>query len=137
MTDTALSLDTGIRLAEVVSIIGGIAFGSVRIGRLSGRFEVLITQQGKEITELRNHIAPIFEVTTALAVQRVELAAVQISVAEVGQAIVALAKQDERLINQAKRIDRTEQDISDLRRGRGWIQKEFDNEINQRAVRGD
>lgn len=122
MGDAVITLDTGIRLAEFVGLIGSVGYASVRIGRLSGRFEVLITQQGKEITALQDHMEPLTTTTTAIAVQTVKIAALESGMSDIGKAIVVLAQQDERLINQARRIERAEQMIDDLRRGKGIIQ---------------
>lgn len=54
--------------------------------------------------------------------------------------IVDMARQTTRLDNQGERINRHDQEIADLRRGKGFIQDEVDGEYNReghRKVRGN
>lgn len=97
MTDAPTSIDTILKVVEIVSILGGGGIVFFKMGRVTSRVETLLAQSAIEITALK------------------------LSVQSMGEVITKVAVQSERLDNQAKRIENTERHIDELRRGEGLI----------------
>lgn len=96
MTDS-VSLDTAVRIIEIVSFVGaglGIIF---KMGKMTERFELIGKQQAKEITELKTEVKALSNVMTLVAVQK------------------------ERLDSQAERLNLLDQRYEDLRHGEGFV----------------
>jgi cell division protein FtsB len=107
MSDTASSLDTGLKVVEIASILGSMAVVFYKMGGVTSRVETLLAQSANEISSLKSSIQAMSEVVTKVAVQST------------------------RLDNQADRIAATERHIEDLRHGDGFIVKRQIDRVNQ------
>ena len=97
MSDAGVSLDTGLKILEIGSILGGGLLVMFKMGQMTAKFEVLIRGQGAEITELKANVIAMREVITNVAVQK------------------------SRLDNQADRMGQIERRLEEMRHGQGYI----------------
>jgi hypothetical protein len=102
--DPATTLDLVMRAGNFLMMAAGIGAVLWRLSRMATRFEMVAEQHGKEINELKSTVIKLSDVVTTQAVQ------------------------SERLNNQGTQIAALTQEIADLRRGRGFIQRETDGE---------
>lgn len=58
---------------EAAVLLVSVGLVLVRLGRMAEKFELLIQNQGKEITDLEKEIAVLRSVLTTVAVQKVEI----------------------------------------------------------------
>lgn len=98
------ALDSALKVAEIIGIVGGLVGGLVgvgaglyRIGRMSERVEAAIERQAENIAALQSDVRTLNEVVTKVALQ--------------GQRLDATDARTERL----------EKLVDDLRRGEGHI----------------
>lgn len=97
-------MDTGISAAELikftiegVTLLGGGSVLMLRIGRLMEKFEQIVSQQTKEISDLKLEVAQMRGVVTQIALQ--------------GERITALQS----------RIDTVDKRLYDLQHGEGFV----------------
>jgi hypothetical protein len=69
MTDPSLNLDTILKLIEIVSVIGGGGVVAFRLGRVTTQFEAGMSQQAKEIAELKGDVKAVNKLITDMALQ--------------------------------------------------------------------
>jgi TolA-binding protein len=91
-----ISLDIALKVAEIVSVLGGGTVVAFRLGRTTQRVEAAMTQQGYEINSLRDEIKTLSKLITEVALQ--------------GQ----------RLDMQDKRLDTLDRRYEELRHGEGF-----------------
>lgn len=92
-----LTLDQLLKVGEIVSILGGGAYVAFKLGRTTSRFEAAL---GNQNLLLENQALEISELKTETK--------------KLGDVLTKIAVQENRL-------DRIEGDISDLRRGKGYV----------------
>lgn len=97
IADASFNLDTTLRLAELVTLIGGGAIIVFRMGRMTERFELIGQRQADEISELKRAVGRFGDVLTDLAVQK------------------------NRLDSQAERINLLDKRYEELRHGEGFV----------------
>ena len=97
MADVGLTLDTTLRLAELVTLVGGGVVIVFRMGRMTERFELIGQRQADEISELKRAVGRFGDVLTDLAVQK------------------------NRLDGQAERINLLDRRYEELRHGEGFV----------------
>lgn len=100
----SVDIDTILKLAEIVSIIGGGGMVAFRLGRTTSRVEAslniqnkILESQSEEITSLKLETRKIGDVLTAIAVQ-------------------------------GTRIQRVEDDLRELKHGRGFVRNKIEGE---------
>lgn len=96
MPDPSL-LDTSLRIAELLAVLGGGGIFIFKSGRTASRFEQVVRQQSLEIGELKTGVQAIQKLITQNAVM------------------------DERLVNMGTSISRLEDWYDELRRGEGFV----------------
>ena len=97
MTDIAITLDAALKIAEIVSIIGGGGLVVYRLGRTSAKIEAAMTLQAAEISELKEDVKVVGRLLTDVAVQK------------------------ERLDSHARRLDLLDRRYDELRHGEGFV----------------
>ncbi len=97
MSDPQMALDTVYKLVEIASVLGGVVFVSVRIGRTSQRFETISAQQAKEIGELKDNVRELSKLVTSNALL------------------------DQRVVNLAERMNRIDVRMDELAHGEGYV----------------
>jgi len=97
MADASIPLETALKIAELLAIVGGGGLVLMRMTRMAARFEFIGEQQSKEISELKLQVVKIGDLMTNVAVQ------------------------NERLDAQAKRINLLDQRYEELRHGEGFV----------------
>jgi len=95
--DGQVSFDTLLKLAEVLSILGGGGLVAFRLGRTTTRVEAAMLLHGREISELKTEMKQVSNLLTQVALQ--------------GQ----------RLDTQDKRLDTLDRRYEELRHGEGFV----------------
>lgn len=121
MTDFTASLDLGLKLAEAVAVVFGAWFASVKIGRLSGRFESVFEQYGKDIHDLKDATEEFNAVINKMALHASDISELKRAVVKLTDMVGEIAVQKNRLDNQAERMTRIERMQDEMRRGEGLI----------------
>lgn len=93
-----LTVDNILKVFEILSIIGGGALVAFRLGRTTARVEASLERQNDILTS-----------------QSSEISELRIETKKLGDVLTAIAVQ-------GTRIDRMEDDIREIRHGRGFIQ---------------
>ena len=91
------SVDNILKLLEILSIVGGGGLVAFRLGRTSSRFEISIASQNE-----------------ILRIQSGEITELRKETKKLGDVLTAIAVQ-------GTRMDRVEEDIRELRHGRGFV----------------
>lgn len=89
--------DAGLKLAELITFVGGGGVILWKLGRAVGKFEEISVQQSEEIKELKD------------------------AVKETNEVFIKIAVQTQTLSDLSSRLGRTEAMLDDLRRGEGRI----------------
>ena len=92
------SLDNFLRVCEILSILGGGALVAFRLGRTTSRVEASLERQNEILTKQSSEISELKKETKKL-----------------GDVLTAIAVQ-------GTRIGRVEEDIRELKHGRGFVQ---------------
>jgi hypothetical protein len=71
--DALAALDTGLKLIEVIGIVGGGGLILIRLGRTTGRVELAMKQQADEIKGLKDEMKVVNTLLTDVAVQKQRL----------------------------------------------------------------
>lgn len=90
-----VSFDATLKIAEVITLLGGGGVLAYRLGRASQRLEAAMEMQRTQITELQQEVK------------------------EVGKVLTVVALQDQRLDMLTSRVDRIDQRTSAMYRGDG------------------
>lgn len=69
MTDTTISLEAVLRIAEIVSILGGGGLVAFRLGRVTSRVEQAISGQGDQIKAMQGELKEFGKLMTTVALQ--------------------------------------------------------------------
>ena len=64
-----MELESVIRIIEAIAILLGGGFVLFKIGKAVSKFEVISSQQSKEITELKDAMSRIGDIITQMAIQ--------------------------------------------------------------------
>ena len=97
MTDISAILDLILKIATLVSIVGGGGVIVWRMSRMATRFELIGTTQAKEISEIKMEISAMRTLMTTVAVQK------------------------ERLDSQGERLNLLDKRYDELRHGEGFV----------------
>jgi hypothetical protein len=100
----AISFDNILKIAEVLSIIGGGGLVAFKLGRSTTRVETAMALQGSAVATMQDEVKELKAEIKKLA----EIASLQ-------------AVQTERMNQQAERINRVEANVNELAHGRGFI----------------
>lgn len=103
-----VSLDTLLRLLEIVSLVGGGIFIAFKFGRATARIELSIVTQ-KELSDAQNK-----------AIEKWQ-GEMKEEIKKIGDILGELAVQAERMRGQDERLNMLRRDMEDLRRGHGFI----------------
>lgn len=98
-------------LIELSGLTISVGFMLWRLSSALTKFELIGMQQSREISEMKEVLR------------------------NVSTLIVDMARQTTRLDSQGDRINRHDQEIADLRRGRGFIQEDLDGEYGREGKR--
>lgn len=90
-------LETALRFAELLAIVGAGGLTIFKLGRATSKFEAIGTQQAQEIKELKESVQELSKLTIANAVF------------------------DQKMQNNNDRVTRVEAQIEELRHGKGFI----------------
>jgi len=93
----SISLDTALKIGEIVTIIGSVGIGLFTIGRTSSKVETSIANQADDLTDMKDELKKLAAVVTMQAVQGT------------------------RLDNFSTQITILQRNVEDLRRGIGYI----------------
>lgn len=107
MTD--ISLDTALKVGEIVAIVGSAATALIMFSRVFTRVEVKLENQTKDIVDLKLDVKKLSEVITTVATQGVRMDALS-----------------ERMTSTDRRYDTLFKLYEEIRRGTGWITKKRD-----------
>ncbi len=97
MNETAAVLDLVLKIATLISIIGGGGVIVWRMSRMATRFEIIGDTQAREIGSIKDEIIAMRALMTAVAVQK------------------------ERLDTQAERLNLLDRRYEELRHGEGYV----------------
>jgi hypothetical protein len=92
-----ITLESLLRLFELIAIVGGGGILLFKLGRAVSRFEIVGEAQAREITQLKDTVKSVADLITKYALQT------------------------QRLDNCMDRLEHCERLIDDLRRGEGFI----------------